>query len=193
MRGSKLDQTYRNMQIILLFFFPACVLTLSSAWISVSVQADVLKPRKVLSGKGSMLLPQDFVLMDARSIAKKYPTAGHRPTEVYTNPGGTINVALNHTRNVAKESDLEGVKQVMDAQFNRPSIDFIGSEIRDVNGKKFIILEFVSQAVDTKIYNLMAIGSLDGRLVMITFNCTDNFMKDWQPVAKKIIGSIIVA
>ena len=139
-----------------------------------------------------MLLPQDFALMDAGTIAKKYPTAGHRPTEVYTNPGGTINVALNHTGNPAKESDLEGVRQVMDAQFNRPSIDFMGSEIRELNGKKFVILEFVSQAVDTRIYNLMAIGSLDGRLVMITFNCTDNFRKNWQPVARKIISSIDV-
>lgn len=182
----------KNNLITVLLLLPIYTLTVSSGWNFPDYQSVNLAPRKILSGKGSMLLPEDFVLMDAQSIAKKYPTAGHRPTEVYTNPGGTINIALNHTRNVAKESDLEGVKQVMDAQFNRPSIDFIGSEIRDVKGKKFIILEFVSQAVDTKIYNLMAIGSLEGRLVMATFNCTDNFRKDWQPVAKKIIGSIEV-
>ena len=176
----------------LLLFVPMYVLTISSGWNTVQYPSDNLVARRVLAGKGSMLLPQDFVLMNAGDIEKKYPTAGHRPTEVYTNAGGTINVALNHTKNAAKESDLEGVKQVMDAQFNRPSVDFINSEISELNGRKFIILEFVSQAVDTKIYNLMAIGSLEGRLVMITFNCTDNFRKEWEPVAKKIISSIDV-
>jgi hypothetical protein len=151
-----------------------------------------LVKKSVLQKKATMLVPQEFVLMDENAIAKKYPSVGHQPSEVYTNKGGTINIALNHTKNPAKESDLEGVKKVMDAQFNVPSIDFIRSEIKVMHGKKFIVMEFVSQAADTKIYNLMAITSLEGRLAMITFNCTDNYRKDWVPTGKKIIESIQV-
>lgn len=151
---------------------------------------EVLDKKKVLLGKASMLIPREFVLMDANSIALKYPSAGHRPSEVYTNPKGTINIALNHTKNTGTEADLESVKKVMDAQFNRPPTEFIKSEIKKLSGKKFIILEFVSQAADTKIYNLMAITSLEGRLAMITFNCTNNYRKEWEPIGKRIIESI---
>ena len=139
-----------------------------------------------------MLIPQEFILMDAKTIALKYPSAGHRPSEVHTNPEGTINIALNHTKNAASEADLEKVKKTMDTQFNIPSINFIKSEIKEINGRKFIVIEFVSQAADTKIYNLMAITSLEGRLAMITFNCTNFHRKVWVPIGKKVIESIYV-
>lgn len=150
----------------------------------------LLVKKSVLNGKASLLIPDDFALMDVNTIARKYPVAGHRPSEVYTNQNGTINIALNHTANNANESDLEGVKKIMDAQFQKPPFEFLRSDIKILNGKKFVILEFVSPAVDTKIYNLMAITSLEGRLAMITFNCTNNHVKDWKQVGKKIIESI---
>lgn len=149
-----------------------------------------LTRRRILSGKASMLIPRDFVVMDTGTIALKYPSAGHRPSEVYTTPKGSINIALNHTKNAANDTELEAVKETMNAQLNRPPIDFIRSEVRQVNGKKFIVMEFVSQAADTRIYNLMAITSLEGRLAMITFNCTESQMKEWVPTGKKMISSI---
>lgn len=156
-------------------------------------QNNDLKSKSVLSQKAIMLIPKDFTLMSAETVAKKYPIVGHRPTEVYTNSRGTINIALNHTINAAKESDLEAIKKQMDIQFNQPQIDFRKSEIRTLNGRKFIILEFVSPAADTKIYNLMAMTSIEGRLAMFTFNCTEEYKKDWSPIGKRIIESIQVS
>jgi hypothetical protein len=128
--------------------------------------------------------------MNAETLALKYPSAGHRPSEVYTNERGTINVALNHTQNKATEANLPDVKKAMETQFNRAPFTFIKSELKEMNGSQFVILEFISPAVDTKIYNLMAIASLEGRLVMTTFNCTEAERKEWEPVGKKIISSI---
>jgi hypothetical protein len=98
----------------------------------------LLVKKSVLQKKASMLVPQEFVLMDVRTIALKYPSVGHRPSEVYTNQEGTINIALNHTKNAANESGLEGVKKVMDAQFNEPSIEFIKSEMKEMNVRKLL-------------------------------------------------------
>jgi hypothetical protein len=141
--------------------------------------------------KGVMIfIPVNFSVMDAETLALKYPNAGHRPSEVYTNERGTINVALNHTQNKATEANLPDVKKAMETQFNRAPFTFIKSELKEMNGSQFVILEFISPAVDTKIYNLMAIASLEGRLVMITFNCTEAERKEWEATGKKIIGSI---
>jgi hypothetical protein len=148
---------------------------------------------KVLSGKASLLIPKTFALMTPETIALKYPMEGHRPTQVYTNDKSTINVALNHTAGNANPSDLSRIKQTMDAQFSKPPFTLISSEMREINGKKYGVFEFESQAVDTKIYNLMAIGILENRLLMITFNCTVDNKPQWTAVGKKIVGSITTA
>jgi hypothetical protein len=151
---------------------------------------QTLNDRAVLSGKSNMLIPHSFTIMDEQTIVLKYPVATHRPTEVYTNKEGTINIALNHTVNKATPKDLPEVKKVMEGQFNKAPFNFIKSELKEMNGSEFIVLEFVSPATDTKIYNLMAIASLEGRLVIITFNCTQDQRKEWEPIGKKIINSI---
>jgi len=149
-----------------------------------------LKGIYVLSNSLVINIPANFLLMSSETLTLKYPSAGHRPSEVYTNEKSTINIALNHTQNKATEANLPDVKKVMETQFNRASFTFIKSELKEMNGSQFVILEFISPAVDTKIYNLMAIASLEGRLVMITFNCTEAEMKEWEPIGKRIIGSI---
>jgi hypothetical protein len=149
-----------------------------------------LKKQALLSGKVVMLIPSMFLLMDAETLALKYPSEGHRPSEVYTNAKSTINIAINHTANMAKVENLPEIRKVMEKQFNRAPFMFIKSELNEINGSQFIILEFVSPAVDTKIYNLMAIASFEGRLVVITFNCTEAERKDWEPIGRKIIASI---
>jgi hypothetical protein len=151
-----------------------------------------LTSHDALNGKVVIEIPSDFLIMSSESIVLKYPNAGHRPTEVYTNQKGTINIALNHTTNKANPSDLPKVKDAMEPQFKRAPFDFIKGELKEMNGSQFIILEFVSPAADTRIYNLMAIASLEGRLVMITFNCTEAERKEWEPIGNKIIGSIIL-
>src|SRR5690606_25528230 len=124
-------------------------------------QNDVsLSQKTVLSGKAVMLIPEGFELMSAEMLAAKYPQTGHRPKEVYTNKDGTINIALNHTQNKAEENDLPDVKKAMEAQFNQPAIEFIQSSMQEIGGREYIRLEFVSPAVDSKIYNLLQITSL---------------------------------
>ena len=149
-----------------------------------------LNIKTVLSGKATMLIPEEFKLMDAEMLASKYPQTGHQPTEVYTNEEGTINIALNYTQNKAEEKDLPGVKKTMESQFNQPTIEFIQSSMQEIYGRKYIRLEFVTPAADSKIYNLLQITSLEGRLAMFTFNCTENYRRDWEATGKEIMQSI---
>lgn len=159
----------------------------------IQIQIDVPLNRKtVLSGKATMLIPGAFKMMSARMLASKYQKIGHQPTEVYTNETGTINVALNHTQNKADEKDLPSVKKIMESQFNQPSVKFIRSSMQEINYRKYIRLEFVTSATDSEIYNLLQITSFEGRLTMFTFNCTENYRKDWERFGKEIMQSIVM-
>ena len=150
-----------------------------------------LKERKVLNGKISLLLPSDFTKMDESILLVKYPNLGNRPNEVYTNDKGSVNVAFNHTSSPVNESELPQVKKAIQQQLsNTNGIEILKTEKLKINNTDFITIEFMSNAVDTKIYNTIFITALDGRLLLGTFNCTVNDFDEWKPISKKIINSI---
>lgn len=153
---------------------------------------NFLDTKTVLSGKVEIFLPEDFELMKAEMLSLKYPMEGRRPTEVYTNKNGSINVAFNHTNNQATQEQLPQYQQLFKRQFNQPQIEFIKSEISVINGRDFIIMEFITPAADSKIYNLMFITSLENQLLLGTFNCTTNKLPEWESKGKKIVNSIKV-
>lgn len=150
-----------------------------------------LKNRKVLNNKLSILLPSDFDLMPEEMLNIKYPIESHRPTEVYTNMNGTVNVAFNFTKNNATKGDLLGYKSLFEQQFSsNPQIDFRKSKLKQINGQDFIIIEFVTPAVDTHIYNKLFITSLNSRLLICTFNCTLELFEIWESTSNEIVNSV---
>lgn len=152
-----------------------------------------LVTKKVLNNKLSILLPKDFTLMQNEMLEVKYPIAERRPTEVYTDESGAINVALNITQNQVTQEQLPEVEEALKNQFtSTPNITFNSCEIRAINGQKYVILDFYSQAVDTKIYNLMFVTSLNNKMLIGTFNCTVEHLTQWEPVGQKIINSVKV-
>lgn len=69
------------------------------------------------------------------------------------------------------------------------------SGFQHYHGREWTQLEFQSDAVDTKINNMMIATSADGRMLAISFNCTDEYASEWLNlgpcVAREIIKSAI--
>lgn len=160
--------------------------------ISLAQHRTDLQKKIVLGGGIELKLPTSFGLMSQEKLAIKYPSVAHRPTEVYTNENGSVNIAFRHTSNVASSKDLPAFKQLFEGQFKQPGIDFRKSDIRDINGRHFIVMEFITQALDTKIYNLLFITDLEGTLLYSTFNCTVEKMAIWESLGKEIVSSVKV-
>ena len=138
-------------------------------------------------------IPKEFKLMDSEMLNLKYPVTAKRPTIVYTDSIGEINIAFNYTKDNIKAADVPKVQESILNQFkNAPAITLINSDYRDINGKDFFIIKFYSPAVDAQIYNLMFGTELNGRLLMGTFNCTVSHLQEWQPIADKIVNSLEV-
>lgn len=69
-------------------------------------------------------------------------------------------------------------------------VEQLDSRIERINGSDLAVFEFTSQAMDTKVYNLMFLTELDGKLLIGTFNCTEASKKDWQSRAKGILSFV---
>lgn len=158
-----------------------------------SIENTDLKKINALKGKLTLSIPSDFNIMSNEMLLQKYPS-GNRPTEVYTNKSGSVNIAVNHTANMIKIEQLPELLPVFEQQFTAlyPNIKWLKKELVKINNRDFILLEFETPAIDTPIYNLMAVSSLDGRMLMGSFNCPIGMKGEWKEKANQIINSIKV-
>ena len=163
-----------------------CLSLLSATFSGIELQT-----KSLLNGKIELKMPKDFKVMSEEMMKLKYPSE-RRPTLVYTNTSGGINVALNLTNNKANQNLMLPYKENFVNTFKKlyPSADWKNSGVKEINGRKVGFLELITPAVDTKIYNLMFFTDLDGQLLLCTFNCTEKSIKEWEPTAKEIMRSL---
>jgi hypothetical protein len=145
---------------------------------------------RIVLERMEVLIPRDFTIMDNEMMEVKYPQKIGTSFIAYTNIEGSVNIAFEHSANKATMRELPMLKNAFEQQFNQPGIDFRKSEIRNINGTDFIVIEMITPAVDTHVYNLMFITSSDSRLLIGTFNCTIGEMSKWQTVAERIVASV---
>lgn len=150
-----------------------------------------LETKSLLNDKVELKIPKGFDIMSEELMKVKYPSE-RRPTLVYSNESGGINVALNLTQNQANQQMIPAYKDNFVQTFKNlyPSAEWKDSGVKTINGKKVGFLELVTPAMDTEIYNLMFFTDLDGKLLLCTFNCTKKSIDEWTPIAKEIMNSL---
>ncbi len=150
-----------------------------------------LETKSLLNDKVELKIPKEFTIMTEEMLKIKYP-AEKRPTLVFTNESGGINVALNLTQNNASQDIIKTYADNFLQIFKKmyPSADWKGNGVKKINGKKVGYLELITPAIDTEIYNLMFFTDVDGKLLLCSINCTKNRMEEWVPIANEIMNSL---
>lgn len=150
-----------------------------------------LEIKSLLNDKVELKIPKDFDIMPGKLMKLKYPSE-RRPTLVYSNETGGINVALSLTQNQASQQMIPAYKDNFVQTFKNlyPSAEWKDSGVKTINGRKVGYLELITPAIDTEIYNLMFFSDLDGKLLLCTFNCTKKSIDEWTPIAKEIMNSL---
>ncbi|MCG9899554.1 MAG: hypothetical protein MH132_06110 [Hydrotalea sp.] len=156
-------------------------------------QTIELEIKSLLNNKLELKIPKEFKIMSEELMKFKYPSE-RRPTLVYSNESGGINVALNLTQSQANQQLISTYKDNFIKTFKimYPSAEWKDSGIKTINGKEVGYLELVTPAIDTEIYNLIFFTDLDGKLLLCTFNCTKKSIEEWTPTAKEIMNSLKV-
>lgn len=147
----------------------------------------------MLDNKVEIYIPKDFNIMTEEMAKFKYPME-KRPQLIYTNETGTVNVAFKHLPTKITQDKLEEFVGIMKKMLSKmqPSALWYGNKVIDINNRKVGYLEMITPAIDTKIYNLMFMTELDGRILMVTFNCTEPEMKALRPYSWQIMNSLKV-
>jgi hypothetical protein len=150
-----------------------------------------LETKLLLDNKIEIKIPKDFEIMSEEMMKLKYPSE-RRPTLVYSNETGGINVAFNLTQNQANQKLIPAYKDNLVQTFKNtyPSAEWKDNGVKTINGRDIGYLELLTPAIDTEIYNLMFFTDLEGKLLLCTFNCTKKSINEWSPVAKNIMNSL---
>lgn len=161
---------------------------------TVSALSQELAPRTFFDGQLTLLMPVGFEPMSEEMLSFKYPNE-RRPTLVFTNPSGSVNVALNHTQNRVLNDQLPELHQALDQMFRQlfPSAEWNRSETGQRNGMRYSTLDLITPAIDTEIRNIMMAVSLDDRMLLVSFNCVRELEAQWAPLGQQIIDSISVS
>lgn len=150
-----------------------------------------LEKRSIISNKVEISLPKNFTIMSEDMAKLKYPSE-RRPTLIYTDEEASINVAFNYMTTIITDKEISLFKEATKKNLENvyPSATWLEDTVVMIHNKNVGKLEVITPAVDTKVYNLIFFMELEGKLLMASFNCTENQMQEWQPIAHEIVESI---
>lgn len=172
----------------------AVLLTQADASAQSARSAEVkLTERVLLDGAVAVLIPGTFALMSEEMLRLKYPSE-RRPTVVFTNDRGSVNLAVNLTSNRVRPDQIAELHKAMEATFRNayPSATWYRSEVITQQGRKYFVLELLTPALDTQIRNIVLGTSFRGILLLFSFNVTRELEKSWLEIGRTMLSSVRV-
>lgn len=150
----------------------------------------ILNERSFLNNKIVLKIPVYFEQMDENLIELKYPRLNPKTANVFSNEQGDISIILEIKENTLNQMMLESLKKDFTEKFsNTRGIQLESTLIKKINNKNILIVEFISQAYDTQIYNHMFITDIEGKTFMGTINYPVSVENEWKKNALSIINS----
>lgn len=147
----------------------------------------------LLDGKVSIAIPKSLHRMDRQMFVLKYPLESSESTVAYSDENATVSLLISPRQDVATQADLPKLQKMIEQSFSKSQqVEIKGSRIDRINGRDFILVEMITPAADTRVFNRMFITTSNSHLLMCTFNCTLEKRAAWAPVADEIIRSIRV-
>lgn len=150
--------------------------------------------KELIDRKVSMIFPKSFQVMNPQQIAIKYPSE-HRPSLIYTNETGSINLTFNWLDNRLTDEGLAGLTEEMSHMLrsNLPIREWKGSGVKEnSHGERIGYSLYISSGLNANLYNEMGITILEGKTLLCSFNCTEQEMKTWAPLFQSMIDSLQV-
>ena len=147
--------------------------------------------KSLLDGRVMIRIPKSFEVMSPEIASIKYPYE-MKPSPIFTNETATRNISFNYTDTDIIEKDIGEFKDSMKLVMERvyPMATWLEDGVKEVSGRNIGYFEFISQALDANLYNLMYFAAADRKVLVCSVNCIEDEIRNWMPVAKGIMCSL---
>ncbi|AMM50488.1 hypothetical protein TH61_03815 [Rufibacter sp. DG15C] len=147
----------------------------------------------------SLSIPETFAVMPDDGIAREYPAA-RKPLAVFTSPDGQIDISVNQRPSTFPEGDVKMMQAFYKASIQRmfSEVKFIKEENQKINGRDFLVFEFVSTVKDerktqqlapVRKYTIIQYTFLKDQMLIFSFNAPAQLQPQWQETAKAVMAS----
>ena len=146
----------------------------------------------IIEETASILLPGDFVDMPLDIAKIKYPME-NRPQIIKTSDDTGINFAFSlYNERFLEAQTATGVKTLSSfIKRMQPSARFYTTQIEKNDNITIGWFDLKTPGMDTQLYTIMALASINEMMLHCTFNCDFRLMNDWNPVAIETFLSLV--
>jgi hypothetical protein len=152
----------------------------------------------------TLSLPQEFTMMTQQELDAKYVTS-RAPVAVYTDYSKTIDLGVNVAYSRWNAEDLEIMKRFYKSNILGlyDEVQFITEKIEEINGREFVVFEFLSEVKDTE---GTTIGSssiskfiriqytiVKSKTVLFNFSCPARVKDKWAPMSREILQTVKIS
>lgn len=164
-------------------------LLLLPVFCTAQIKAD--KTISLFNNKVELKAPKELAEMTASMWTLKYHDLP-RPEMVLTDENGEVNLLAELTKQPIADSQVVLYKdfRVSNLKKTRKDVSILGEGMKKVNGKNIGFIKFTSQASDQKIFNYYFFTTVNGKIMLLTFNCIEKLQPDWEKVADQMLNSI---
>jgi hypothetical protein len=150
----------------------------------------LLERTSLLENQIEMLIPTGFSQLSKEMIAIKYPT--DTPNWAITDKNAKVNLTYTYTQLFMDDNSIPGYSDELLTKIrtNLKNIEYIDDGILLQDGKNIGYIKFISQAKNEKIFNYFFYISLNNRLLLFNFTCTNKWRDKWEVKAEEIANSI---
>ena len=140
-----------------------------------------------------MCIPTTFEVMEPELMDIKYPSS-RRPEYIYTSESTSINVTMKIMEQQIQPEELEDFTRTMMNMLQKlqPSADMLDIDITEINDVQIGYFDFITPALDDRIYNLMFLFMVDEKVTMGSINCLKKEMNIWKPIAYGMMESLSI-
>ncbi|UYZ61670.1 hypothetical protein [Hymenobacter weizhouensis] len=161
------------------------------------------KLRKMPVGKNITVgVPDGFQPLPDDGIAAKYP-APRKPLAVFSNPSGRVDLSVTQKPTTFSSRDYGLLLKIYKASIQNmySKVQFLREDIRTVNKRDYVALEFVSTVTDNRRggnlapirkYQFVQYAIEGDQLYVFTFVAPAEEQPQWQPIAQAVMASIVM-
>ena len=150
----------------------------------------VFTRQELLEGKVSIVIPEDFALLDEATRRKIYAVSD-TPGCLYSNEQGCFVLGLKQAETKITENQLDFAMNIMKKVFpySAHNAQLLSAKIMQAQNAPLGVLEYVHETLLEKVYQIMFLGSLENRMLVgsLHFSLADS---EWMvPLAEEIMAS----
>ncbi|SNT00557.1 hypothetical protein SAMN05421640_1977 [Ekhidna lutea] len=150
----------------------------------------------------SYQVPESFVVMSEGDRLQKFVSA-REPLAMHSSQDREVNFGVNWNPMQWIDGDEEIIygfyKASIQSMFDQ--VEFLQDEVKEVNGRKFIVFEFIgsltsenafSGTKSSRTYSYIQYTAYNGQVLLFNFGCKARLMGQWQSAAREIMNSVKV-